>query len=242
MDLAGQESRAERGYAMAALLTMIAVMSILLSAALPVWRHEMRREREAELVFRGEQYVRAIGLYQRKFQTNPPSIDVLVQQKVLRKKYKDPITGKDFRPIYAGSLQQTPQGGGSRPGGGGFGTPQNAPQQVVGGGAAGALGGLIGVASTSEADSIRIYKGRTKYNQWQFVFAGVTGRPGGPGAGQPGGVGRPRPGRPGEGMRPGPRGPGSDDERRPGPRGPRGPGGGPGGQVPDFPQAPRGPG
>jgi type II secretory pathway pseudopilin PulG len=222
---------------------MIAVMSILLTAALPVWKHEMRREREAELVFRGEQYVHAIGLFQRRFATYPPNIDVLVQQKFLRKKYLDPITGKEFRPVYVGQLaQQQQQPGMASP---------NQPQQPavrpgqpqpgggpggVGGGPAG-VGGLMGVVSTSQEDSIRIYKGRTKYNQWQFLYAGAAARPGGPGGvGRPGmpGQGRPGPGGgrpggrgPGEGgggMR-GPRGPGGQQPQGPGPMNPRPPGG-----------------
>src|SRR6476659_5813871 len=60
------------------------------------------REKEEELIFRGKQYARAIGLFQRKFaNTPPPSIDVLVEQRFLRKKYKDPITNADFQPLYA---------------------------------------------------------------------------------------------------------------------------------------------
>jgi len=204
---------------MAALLTMIAVMSILLSAALPVWRHEMRREKEAELVFRGEQYVHAIGLFQRRFATFPPNVDVLVQQKFLRKKYLDPITGKDFRPVYVGQLSQLQQeqAGGSR--------NQPQPRQPMGRpGQQAGVGGLMGVVSTSEEDSIRIYKGRTKYNQWQFLYAGASARPGGPGGvGRPGMPGGQRPGFPGPGgRRPGGRRPGEGGgmRRPPGPGGP----------------------
>ena len=65
------------------------------------------REKEAELVFRGNQYVRAIALFQRKFaNTNPPTIDLLVEQRFLRKKFKDPITNDDFQPIYANQAMQ----------------------------------------------------------------------------------------------------------------------------------------
>ena len=39
---------------MAALLVAMAVMAVLMSAALPVWRHEAQREKEEELVFRGQ--------------------------------------------------------------------------------------------------------------------------------------------------------------------------------------------
>ncbi len=64
MYLEGQGN--DRGYAMAALLVSIGVMMVLMSVAMPVWRHEVQREKEAELIFRGEQYARAINLYQRK--------------------------------------------------------------------------------------------------------------------------------------------------------------------------------
>ena len=107
---------------MAALLVGLAVMAVLMSVALPVWRHEMQREKEEELVFRGQQYVRAIRLYQAKTQTLPPSIDVLVQGRYIRKKFKDPISGEDFLPIgAAGSIPgqggQTVPLGRSTPGG-----------------------------------------------------------------------------------------------------------------------------
>src|SRR5687767_14014546 len=73
-----------------------------------------KREKEAELVFRGNQYARAIGLFQRKFaNTPPPTIDVLVEQRFLRKKYKDPITNDDFQPLYANQAM-TPIGPGGQ--------------------------------------------------------------------------------------------------------------------------------
>src|SRR5215216_2145543 len=83
--------RGERGYAMAALLVSIGVLTVIMSVALPVWRTLAQREKEAELIFRGEQYARAVNLYTRKMGPGnfPPSIDVLVQQRFLRKKYKD---------------------------------------------------------------------------------------------------------------------------------------------------------
>src|SRR4051794_32592889 len=45
----------ERGFAMIALLVLMAVMAIAMTVALPAWSTMARREREAELVFRGEQ-------------------------------------------------------------------------------------------------------------------------------------------------------------------------------------------
>ena len=91
---------------MAALLVALAIMAILLSIAMPVWRHEAQREKEAELVFRGEQYARAVMLYQRQFANAlPPSLDILLNDRYLRKKYKDPITGRDFQLLSGASAQ-----------------------------------------------------------------------------------------------------------------------------------------
>jgi type II secretory pathway pseudopilin PulG len=194
MGLQGQQGRRrpDAGYAMAALLVMIGVMAIVMAALLPVWRHEAQREKEAEFVFRAQQYVRAIRLYQSRFQTFPPSFDVLVSQRFLRKKYKDPITNDDFQPLYAAG--QGPNRG-------------NNPQGAVTG------GGIIGVTSKSKETSIRVFNGATHYNEWQAVYVNTApgrgrggpppnpnnpGFPGGPGRG-PGGPGR-GPGGPGRGF------------------------------------------
>ena len=52
---------------MAALLVAMSIMAIAMSVALPVWHTAMQREKEAELIFRGQQYARAVMLYQRRF-------------------------------------------------------------------------------------------------------------------------------------------------------------------------------
>src|SRR6476646_8303618 len=120
MKLAGQANRqrsSERGYAMAALLVAMSIMAVMFTVAMPVWKHTAQREKEEELVFRGKQYVHAIGLFQRKFaNAYPPNIDVLVEQRFLRKKFKDPITNDDFVPLAPG---QGVVGGPQQPGSGG---------------------------------------------------------------------------------------------------------------------------
>ena len=68
------------GYAMAALLVGLSVVSIMRGAALPVWQTAVTREGEAELIFCGERSAQAISLCQRRSAgTFPPSIDVLVK-------------------------------------------------------------------------------------------------------------------------------------------------------------------
>jgi type II secretory pathway pseudopilin PulG len=229
MNLHGQANRAAAGYAMAALLVSLAVMSILLSVAMPVWHQAARREKEEELVFRGKQYARAIALFGRKYAgASPPSFDVLVQQKFLRKQYKDPmVPDGEFQPLFQlagaapGQPPRTGAGTGQQPGQGGIGAPTTSSQGV-----AGPRGNIIGVASKSTELSIRLYNGRNHYNEWQFLATQATLRPGGiPGKPQPG-----TPGTPGGRGGPGGRGPGG-----------MGPGGfGPGGMGPGQPQFPGG--
>lgn len=182
------------GYAMAALLVGIAMMSILMSMALPAWRHAAQREKEEELIFRGEQYARAVALYQRKFAgAFPPSMEVLLDQRFLRKAYEDPmVEDGEFRILYQTSAVEA-AGGSEQPaannrGGQETGAAPRPPAGSLGSGTiAGARGGIVGVVSRSEATSIKQYNGRDRYDEWQFVYADVTNQPGGvPGATTPG--------------------------------------------------------
>ena len=108
-----------RGYAMAALLVGMSVMAVLMGAALPVWNKQAQREREEEYLFRATEYARAIQKFQRRAGpgTLPPTFDVLVEGRFLRRKYKDPITGGDFQPVYQTSAPVTQPGGNATPGG-----------------------------------------------------------------------------------------------------------------------------
>ena len=209
---------------MAALLVALSVMAVLATAAMPPWKQMVQREKEAELIFRGQQYARAIGLFQRRAGpgVNPPNLDVLVQQRFLRKKYKDPITGEDFdlispttpmaapsapagqpatgrpaapgqgtgQPLTRGGLSQAPSSFGSQATSS-FGRATQTGGAPVGFGGT-VAGGIVGVQSKSKEKSIRIYNGRTHYNEWQFVFIPQAGQPGG--RGQPGQPGVPQPG------------------------------------------------
>jgi type II secretory pathway pseudopilin PulG len=233
MNLRGQS---ENGYAMAALLVMMAVMAIMMTVAMPVWKQATQREKEQELIFRGQQYTRAIGLFERKYaNTPPPSFDVLVQERFLRKKYKDPITNAEFVPLTAGGAAAAGPGGATRGGPGVAVDPRGAssPLGVAGGG-----GGIIGVTSSSKATSIRVYNGATHYNEWRFVYAQPTTTPGAgaPGAGAPG---RGAPGQRGQPPGPGGAGPGGpiNGRGRAGP-GPGGPARGGSGTSPFPPPAP----
>ena len=222
-----QETRAsEAGFAMAALLVAMAVMAVVMSALLPVWHTLSVREKEEELMWRGQQYDRAIQLYRKKNAApGPPNLDALIQGRFLRKKFKDPITNADFDLVGVSAGGQTAPGAPNAP----------AAQQPPRG-----FGQLIGsVRSKSKAHSFREPEGATTYDQWQFSYVpwksagqAVPQTPGGQGMPiAPGGRGRPgtRPGTQGPGTGPGGRGttPGRGRPTGPGQGGTfRGPGSG----------------
>jgi type II secretory pathway pseudopilin PulG len=88
---------------MAALLVSLSIAAVMMTVVMPVWKQMARREKEEELIFRGLQYARAIRLFGMKYaNASPPTLDVLVEQRFVRKKYKDPITNDDFQPVLAG--------------------------------------------------------------------------------------------------------------------------------------------
>jgi|SRR5579862_4324395 len=126
----------EHGFVMVALLIGMAVTAVWLSTMLPAWHQQAVREEEENLVFIGNQYATAIAYYYLKNNCQlPADADVLVEGHYLRKKWKDPITQKDFIPIMVGGTNtgSAPGQSGGAPGSGngrqGGATPGGNPAQ-----------------------------------------------------------------------------------------------------------------
>jgi hypothetical protein len=261
----------ESGYALLVVLFMVLLLLISSTAAVSDLRTERRRQREEEMVWRGNQYVRAIRLYFHKTGHYPQNLDDLEQglpdlHFLRASAYKDPLNSTDgsWRFIYVNatgqiigsvkyaSLQQMaltdlnagqlpgtnpgqlllgaqpilpvapatnlagqPAGGGGtqpgqtspaappappvspdsalgqttnpaqptqtvqtsaptapqppQPGLSAFGTPvAQQPTGPVDGPVLGAF--LTGVGSKVDQASVRVYKGGTDYNQWEFIW------------------------------------------------------------------------
>lgn len=189
----------ERGYVMVALLAAIAILLIGMGAAAPTWKYVMQDAREQELIFRGSQIADAIGRYQRKHANAlPTSIEQLVQGKFLRRAYPDPMTASGewrlLRPGEVAGVPGRPAVPGAAPGSSPR-TPGAQPAGPGGLGAGTALGPIAGVASRSTEASLRIFNGRTRYDEWLFLpgQARVIGRPRTPDLRQPGPAPRPQP-------------------------------------------------
>lgn len=264
-----RQHRRQAGYILLTLMLFVSLLVIAALAIYPTVAFQVRRDREEEMVHRGVQYSRAIKRYYKKFGTYPATIDALENTqniRFLRKRYKDPVTGKDFKILRVTDVQMAfgpgIQGAQSIVGGGGLNSPfgsntlgQNnsissnsafgsnalaGPNAVVnansptpnaaiaqdgaaaptdpnsagaqnsgasgatgtgqdasqssgqnpnsnspfvtasGQPAGGTFGGtpIVGVASVSKQESIRVFNKKSHYNEWQFVYDPTSDRGG----------------------------------------------------------------
>jgi type II secretory pathway pseudopilin PulG len=153
------EIRNATGFTYVALLAAIVILGISMGAAGKYWSFVMQREKEEELLFRGEQYRLAIERYYRALpgrNVYPPSIEELLKdsrtptgKRHLRQAYKDPITGEDFEVI----RDQTK---GNR---------------------------ITGIFSTSEKEPVKKagfpeqypdFENKMAYKEWKFVYTMTT--------------------------------------------------------------------
>ena len=221
-----RQRNGEGGYILVTLMLSVALMVMALAAVLPELTFQMKRDREEEMVHRGVQYSRAVRAYYRKFGGYPPNIDVLESSNnlhFLRKRYKDPVTGEDFKFLHVTDVKLS--FGAGIAGGQTLGksitrtlntadsgkstdsnatltssdtstdkTTQDSSQQsdnndstpkspftTVSGDSAGQTfggGPIVGVASTSKKESIRIYNKKDHYNDWQFIYDPTSDRGG----------------------------------------------------------------
>src|SRR5437763_9339142 len=103
-----QAGKNQQGYMLLMMMLFVALMAIAAAAAAPSLVFNIQRDREQELIHRGVQYSRAIRNYVKKFGKYPTRLEDLENTnnlRFLRKRYKDPITGKDFRLLHTVDVQ-----------------------------------------------------------------------------------------------------------------------------------------
>jgi type II secretory pathway pseudopilin PulG len=148
-----QKYKFEDGFTYLSLLFIIVVMGIALSGAGQVWSTIAKKEKEAELLFRGNEFIKAIGM----FHNSTPGVKVYprdlqslladprfpVIKRYLRKIYNDPMTGKpDWELI---KIQD---------------------------------GSIIGIKSRSDerplkknfSQEFKGFEGKLKYSEWEFIY------------------------------------------------------------------------
>jgi len=145
-------STREQGFTYLAALFAVAILGGGLALVGEVWETSAKREKEAELLFAGDQYRKAIERYflsgQRQY---PRSLEDLLKDsrrpgtvRYLRRLYPDPLTGKEW------GLVKAPDGG------------------------------ILGVHSLSQERPLKVagfrardaaFEGAQKYSEWKFVHA-----------------------------------------------------------------------
>ncbi len=145
----------QRGIALMAVLLMVVIMGLGAGIAGSTWQTKVYRSKEQELLWRGDQYRKAIASYCKRAHGGaagkfPRSLEELERdprflQRVrhIRRLYPDPITGQDFVLIRDGS------------------------------------GGITGVRSASELEPFKKegfpyeyarFSQCKRYSEWEFVF------------------------------------------------------------------------
>jgi type II secretory pathway pseudopilin PulG len=152
VDKVSVHGRAQAGMVLLALLLILAVGGLATLVAAEVWATTMQREREAQLLFVGDQYRRAITSYYQmtpsRVKVFPRSLNDLIEDdrfptrvQHLRRLYPDPITGGDWELVKLGE-------------------------------------GIVGVYTLSEAETLkkagfpkqyREFELAKTYDQWRFV-------------------------------------------------------------------------
>src|SRR5690349_7828610 len=141
--------RSERGYILLMLIWFVNLLAIAAAALDHTIAFQVRRDREEEMIHRGVQYSRAIRRYVKKTGRYPSRLEDLENTnniRFLRRRYKDPITGKDFKLLHVGEVQLT-----GSPGIAGA-SPIGSPAAQAGGAALqGAASAMLGGAAAQAA-------------------------------------------------------------------------------------------
>jgi type II secretory pathway pseudopilin PulG len=255
----------QQGYILLTLILFSVLIVIFATVVLPEFVFQTKRDREEEMIHRGVQYSRAIRHYYKKMGKYPTTIEELKSGNnihFLRKAYKDPVTGKDFRLLHLTDVQQLLAGAGmmGAMAGGAQGMQGMAAMGRAGFGQAGAQGlgagmaqqaamaqasmaqaamamsqgqqqqnpagtslngdspdgqskpstmhfsndndklsgqvfgggPIVGVASISKDETVRVFNNKNHYKDWQFIYSPMMDRGGlitGPFQPQTGGLG-----------------------------------------------------
>ncbi len=147
----------KNGYALITVIIAVNIFAVFSLMAASMWQREIGRENEKELIFRGNQYVKAIENFRRKYpNTFPKDIELLEKERFIRKLYEDPISdsGKWNYVMKSSNVNNKvfliiP--------------PEFLSKYIK-------SYNLIGVSCGSVDESYMIYRGKNRYDEWAFYL------------------------------------------------------------------------
>lgn len=144
------------GFTYIAALVIVMIMGIMLGAVGQSMKTIMQREREKELIFRGMQYRDAIQRWSKKgvplkdlkdlYEPTVSSNIDKSKDRLIRKLYKDPITGDDWK------------------------TLPDPPDPIQGIYGVASRSGEKPLKQANFPEIIKEFEGKEKYSDWQFVY------------------------------------------------------------------------
>jgi type II secretory pathway pseudopilin PulG len=167
--------RAAHGYTLVAVVIGMLILSIVIAAVGPALGNIGKRDREQELLFRGKQYARAIGLFQRRYGRYPNTLKELYENnpRTIRQLWKDPICNcADWYLLIWNTPDALPQGTAApAPGqpGGPPPTPTPAPGPFGTSSQPQVVGPIVGVRSKVHKEALQEWRGRKYYDEWRFI-------------------------------------------------------------------------
>jgi prepilin-type N-terminal cleavage/methylation domain-containing protein len=141
----------QRGFTLLGLMIVVAIMGAGFAAYGQLASHAAQREKEAELLFRGNQYRQAIESYYKKERKYPTELAQLLEDK------RFPMPARHLRRLYADPIS---------------GEADWATMEAPG-------GGIMGVHSKSEAQPLKsggfrladkTFQDASRYADWQFFY------------------------------------------------------------------------
>jgi type II secretory pathway pseudopilin PulG len=147
------------------MLLFLTLLAIGAAAAVPRLALQIQRDREEELIHRGMEYRRAIRAFAKhtaRFPLTLAELENINGMRYLRRQYKDPITGGEFRLLHPGDIRVATRA---------LDASHSQPVESADTGAAVSSGGVIvGVASASSKKTVLEFNHRDHYNQWLFFY------------------------------------------------------------------------
>jgi hypothetical protein len=182
--------KGEQGHLMAGLIAAITIMLLFSTITFQAWEDVIRRDNEAEMIFRGKEIARGIMRYRKDHAgMGPLTLEQLAEpgpqgQYYMRRLYEDPLV-KDGKwgLLYLGpggniidpsaQLKQPEQGLPALNAGFDRAAPVGDQLEQVGvsGGNSGGIGiPIAGVKTLCTDDPFRMFNGVLDYSQWQFTY------------------------------------------------------------------------
>ncbi len=172
----------EKGYILTATIVMVVILSISMAMIAEKWTYVMKREKENELLFRGEQYAQAIRRFYLIHKRYPFKLEELIESypRCIRKLYKEPFSKNgEWGIIYlsdlaSGKVFKKPQN--NKGGSVGNSSPKPIPVGQIYNKTAQSIitGQIVGVYSRCKDRPYKDFMKGETYSDWKFIAPVIT--------------------------------------------------------------------